>query len=91
MRLRAKVTSATGATVHSYGTLIDGVPKSSNVLPTPDWVDISEEENGYFLLRFNSAGEFLTDTWHESLQAAMSQAEFEYRISPAEWVKVEED
>jgi hypothetical protein len=85
--LAARVSSVTGKTVHGLGTIADGKPEVTNVLPAPDWVGIAREKDGYFLLHFNSESECVADTWHESLEAAKRQAEFEFNISDSDWTE----
>jgi hypothetical protein len=88
MRLRAKVNEATGKARHSIGTLIDGVPAPVEDLPTPEWVEISEEDGAYYLFHLDADGVCFADTWHQSLDEAKQQASFEFGIEPGEWAKV---
>ncbi len=85
LRLRAVVRSATGDTTHALGTLVDGVPVEAQRLPTPVSAEIIEKEGGFYLLYLDSEGASFTDTWHETLEAAKRQAEFEFQITPLEW------
>lgn len=39
----------------------------------------------FFLMQFNSDLQFITDTCHETLDEAFSQAEFEYKGISATW------
>jgi hypothetical protein len=43
---------------------------------------------GYYLLYLDVAGNEVTDTWHASLDDALSQAEHEYAGIGARWVEV---
>jgi hypothetical protein len=88
--LKAEVRRVTGKTKHFLGTLVEGVPRPLGPLPPPDWVGISEVHEGYLLLHFNAAGSCITDTWHESLEAAKSQAQFEFEIASSDWQVTEE-
>ena len=45
-------------------------------------------DRGYYLLYFDENGREFTDTYHDTLQGAMSQAEWEYRVRPEEWERV---
>jgi hypothetical protein len=74
--LKAWVKRATGNTVHSG---------PGGVLPTPAFVKIEQNEDGYFLLYFDAAGVGLTDTWHQSREDAQRQALFEFEIEASEW------
>jgi hypothetical protein len=89
MRLRAKVNEATGNTRHSIGTLIDGVPTPIEDLPTPEWVEISEEDGAYYLFHLDGDGVCFADTWHQSLDEAKQQATFEFGIQPSDWSEIE--
>jgi hypothetical protein len=40
---------------------------------------------GYLLLYLDEDGEELTDTYHESLEKALDQANWEFNIEPDEW------
>jgi hypothetical protein len=44
-------------------------------------------DGDYYLLYLDAKGSELTDTCHDSIEAAKSQAEFEYGIAPDRWVK----
>ena len=49
------------------------------------WVEIREDAEGVFLLRYNSADECVGDTWHLTVAEAKAQAAFEYGVTEAEW------
>ena len=40
---------------------------------------------GYYLLYLDSQGVELTDTYHETLESALAQAEWEFQVTPKEW------
>jgi hypothetical protein len=42
-------------------------------------------EDAYYLLGCNGEWEAITDTWHQTLEEAKSQAEFEYEGVAATW------
>ena len=87
--LRAEVKISKGNTKHSIGTIQNGRPVATEILPIPLYVCITEEEGGgFFLLHFNEAGLSFADTWHESLAAAKGQAQFEFEIGEGDWHKV---
>jgi len=44
-----------------------------------------EGDAGYYLIHFAETGEELTDTYHDSCQQAMEQAEFEFGITESDW------
>ena len=43
-------------------------------------------ENGYYLFYCTTDWEVVTDTWHESIEDAKDQAEFEYTGTLATWL-----
>lgn len=47
--------------------------------------EVERGHRGYLLIAETTNGEFLGDTWHESLEDAIQQAEFEYGIERREW------
>lgn len=61
--------------VHQVETT-DGIA----VAPDPVSVTIAEDRGYYYLLREDGDMRCVTDTWHESLERAMTQAEFEYEL-----------
>ena len=43
-------------------------------------------DEGFYLLYFGvSSSDELTDTYHDSIDSALQQAEWEYGVSPTEW------
>lgn len=44
-----------------------------------------EGDDAFYLLRLDVDGNELTDTFHESLQSAYVQADFEYGVQEADW------
>ncbi len=56
------------------------------VLKKPHSLRIMIAENGdYYLIYLDERGSEQTDTWHESLESAIQQAEFEFGVKPDEW------
>jgi hypothetical protein len=49
------------------------------------------DDSGYYLLYLDETGEELTDTYHDSLEKAFSQAEREFQCKEEEWQIVDED
>jgi hypothetical protein len=45
------------------------------------------KDSGFYLLHICATGE-IADTWHESLEDAMHQAEFEFGVQKDEWLSV---
>ena len=46
-------------------------------------------DSGYYLLHLCENGEG-TDTWHQNLDDALHQAEWELGVSPEEWIETSE-
>lgn len=46
-----------------------------------------ERDEGHFLYRYARDGEFAGDTWHQSLEEAKGQANWEYGLQ-LQWVEV---
>ncbi len=45
------------------------------------------DENSYYLFHIAENG-MIADTWHQSLEEAIEQAEFEFEVMPKEWSEV---
>jgi hypothetical protein len=80
----------TGATRHSFGTILEG-----ELVPGPPMAPFAalaivqyEGEDAYYLLYLDSDWEEVTDTWHQTVDAAKRQAEFEYEGITAKWIEV---
>ena len=91
LRLRATVREVTGLTIHSIGTIKDGLPVATEILPPAEWVEISsdDESRGVSLFYFNKDGECFADGWHMTIDEAKRQANFEYGILSTDWQEVE--
>lgn len=74
-----------GRTKH---TLIDGA--GARDFPPFKALEIAKypEDQGFYLLYEAESGHG-TDTWHLSLEDAMDQAEWEFGVTAAEWVKTD--
>ncbi len=81
MRLQATVLGE-GKTRH---LLWDAGNASAMPVEPPATVEIVEEAGAAYLLRFNTSGEYVADTWHEDGAAAKAQAAFEYGIGDDDW------
>ena len=78
---RVKLTSLhrpTGKTLHLG---------ASGPLPPPTELQIVvfPEPSAYYLLHFDTEGVEMGDTYHDSLEDALAQAEREFQIRPDEW------
>lgn len=69
---------ATGLTRHFVGGGLLSKPSELLVVRYPD-------DAGYYLLYCDENGSELTDTFHESLESALAQAEWEFQVKPGEW------
>lgn len=60
--------------------------------PTPNIIAIvGGSSTGFYLMRFAEGWHFITDTWHETLDEAFEQAEFEYEGVSQTWQPDEEE
>jgi hypothetical protein len=57
-------------------------------LPRPDVLVLEADEQSAMLYRYTSNGEFGGDTWHETAEAAVEQAEFEFPGALSSWMSV---
>ena len=44
-----------------------------------------EDAHGFYLLHFDADGKEITDTFNESVEDALAQAEWEYQVKQGEW------
>jgi len=68
-----------------------GVQEQRELLPWPRLLLIEEKPDGIFLVRFNSDGRCVGDTWHQTIEDAKHQANSEYSGLLTEWSDVPED
>lgn len=85
MKLKAKVEFVTGNASAFLGEIKDGVPVEREKLATPSSIVIQKEDEGFLLLRYDALGEWVGDTWHESIEAAKAQAKFEFDVNEGDW------
>lgn len=52
-------------------------------------VQIEGADGEFYLLYFDSAGNYITDTWHLALEGAKQQASFELGILDDDWQEAE--
>ncbi|MGH8550153.1 MAG: hypothetical protein ACRERU_16430 [Methylococcales bacterium] len=72
----------TGKTKHYIGETALPPPAALEIVSYPD-------EQGFYLLYLDDAGNELTDTFHETIDKAMAQAEWEFSVQPNEWTDLE--
>jgi hypothetical protein len=61
------------------------VAASVDVTSQIAWVEIEERDGAFYLFYFDSNGNRLTDTWHETVERAKAQARFEFEIEEHDW------
>ncbi len=68
--------------INKIGGLVDGEIRPIADMPQPDRVEIVPEGAGssYMMFRYTRGGDDCGDTWHETLQDAFDQAEYEYGL-----------
>jgi hypothetical protein len=74
---------------------LEGRPASGRTRHTLNGVEIEPaaslrilqyaEDPGFYLMHFDASGREIADTYHDSIEQAMEQAEWEYNVKPAEW------
>ena len=72
----------TGFTTHRRG---------GDVLPSPTALSIVQfgGDDGFYLLYLDASGSEMTDTWHQSLEGAVRQAQSEFGVASEDWRIVE--
>jgi hypothetical protein len=73
--------SSTGQTRHYRGEQELPAPKSLEIVRYPD-------TPGYYLLYLDEEGKWLTDTYHDTIENAIDQATWEFKVGRDEWVDV---
>ena len=68
----------TGRTVHRRGEAEIPVPAELRIIQAAG-------ESGCYLVHLDAAGAELTDTFHDTLEDALAQAEWEFQVRPGEW------
>jgi hypothetical protein len=88
MKLRARIHTE-GLTSHAIATLQDDQAVATRKLPNPSLLEIVPDANAFLLLRFDSAGNCVGDTWHETVDLAKNQALYEFGVVDAEWERTD--
>jgi hypothetical protein len=60
-------------------------------MPRAEVITIEPDASFFLLIRYLRNGDFAGDTWHQTLEEAKRQAEYEFGTSEADWVAVPED
>jgi hypothetical protein len=84
----AQNNSSTSNVKHSLGTLGENGEKTIKTFSVAERIEISIGEDGVSLVRFDQNGSFCGDTWHQTIEQAMDQAEYEFKVSRDDWQRV---
>ncbi len=65
--------------------------RDGQLLPSAAKLQIAQykSEPGFYLIYLDKNGKEMTDTYHDSLEKAFKQTEFEYQVKPEEWKDAE--
>jgi hypothetical protein len=88
MKYTARVTQVLQTGIHRVWTGRDGERDQFESLPAPQCVEIEldgSHEESCMMYRYRDDGRFCGDTWHENLEAAFRQAEYEYGLIMTDW------
>lgn len=90
MKYVARVRDVLVSGIHTTAVVEREEIQGSLSMPLPDRVEIesSMDDTDCFLYRYTRSGECCGDTWHENLQAAFEQAQFEYGLAPDQFLAV---
>jgi hypothetical protein len=83
--MKALVRRGTGNVKHWLGKFDHGEIQKRAQITGVASLEVVESAGSFFLLRMNAEGECLTDTWHQTKEDAMRQAEFEFDVRPEDW------
>ena len=70
--------SATGKTPHYFGDAQLPPATTLSIVKFPD-------DSGFYLLYLDADGNETTDTYHDTIEAAKDQANWEYGVKAEEW------
>jgi len=73
-----KSISATGKTKHFVGNREVETPSKLQIIQYPN-------DDGFYLFYLDDGAAILTDTYHNSVEGAMEQAQWEFNVRPEEW------
>lgn len=74
----------TGHTKHFVNNMLQDKPYKLCIVQYPD------ERDYVLLIHYSKEGEEITDTFHETIEDAMEQANLEFSIKENEWEKINE-
>jgi hypothetical protein len=96
MRLRAKVKKATENYEAYYAAVIHDPLELVEIdrIPCPDYIEIVDEVErnirSFLILYYDKNGEFLTDSWCQTLEDAKERAYLEFEITEDDWEVIEQ-
>ena len=67
---------------------LEGLHGEREQLPQGRVLVIEQKPDGIFLYRYAPDGTFAGDTWHQSVEEALEQADYEYGHLVARWQEV---
>jgi hypothetical protein len=88
MKYVARVRQVLRPGIHTVGAIRADQVETVAAMASPTRLEIELEGTAAdpcMMFRWNDAGDFCGDTWHEDLQHAFAQAAFEYGLSPEEF------
>ena len=86
VRLVAAVGPQSGPLKTRHAIGIPGGPQED--LPFAQLLVLERAADGIYLYRYTADGDDCGDTWHESVEDAQAQAEFEYEAALGKWYDV---
>lgn len=90
LRLVARVSEVRNH-IHRSGTVEHGEFQNTGDLPRPDRVEIrveGERTEPCMMYRWSKAGDYCGDTWHQTLDDAFQQANYEYGLTESDFLEV---
>ena len=68
----------TGKTRHFFGNDLAAIPSELRIVSFAN-------DDGVYLLYFDGEGNEITDTYHENVEMAKSQAKWEFNVRESDW------
>jgi hypothetical protein len=81
MKCIARVRNVLQTGIHKIAKIENGGFASLDPMSLPERVEIEASDGGECMMyRYTRSGELCGDTWHEDIESAFGQAEFEYGL-----------
>lgn len=93
MKYVARVKEVLISGIHMNGALENGRVRQVLKLPHPDRVEIEivgSEAEPCMMYRYADDGSFCGDSWHQTFESALRQAEYEYGLTRHDFQSIEE-